>query len=204
MKNSSASYNPSSWNQRVLVAILAFIATLLATYMGLYEWKLIPSVWDPVFGDGTQKVLDSHVSHGITNWVLLPDAIFGALAYFSDIVFALAGSVQRWKDRPWLVILFGIDVIPIGCVSLILVALQGLAVGHWCFPCMITASISTILVFLAYGEVDAGIRFLHEIWKRSKDWKMVWNALWGTDTPFSKEAADIIIQRKSRYVAKNM
>lgn len=200
----SKEYSPSSWPQRVLVAVLAGVATALAIYMGLYQWKLIPNAWDPVFGDGTEKVLVSDISHEITRWVRLPDAVFGALAFLSDIVFAIAGCRERWIYRPWLVILFGLDVIPIGCVSLILVALQGMAVGHWCFFCIITATISTVLVFLAYSEVYCTFVYLHEIWKRTKNFSTVWNAFWGVPCEVSLEAKEAVLQRQRKsYVGKN-
>src|SRR5687767_3838449 len=32
-------YNPSSWRQRIIIAIWAMAATLIAIYMGLYQWR---------------------------------------------------------------------------------------------------------------------------------------------------------------------
>src|ERR1700730_16594948 len=145
-----ANYTPSKWSRRVRVCVLAGVAMLIAIYMGLYEWKLIDSVWDPVFGTGTMQVLNSDLSHQLMRWFRLPDAILGAFAYLADIVFGLAGSDCRWQDRPWLVFLFGLNVIPLGIVSAILVSMQGLVVHSYCFLCLITATISLLLIFLAY------------------------------------------------------
>ena len=116
--------------------------------------------------------------HEFTSWIRIPDAVLGVFAYLSDVVFSLAGSKQRWQDRPWLVVLFGICVIPVGCVSIILVVLQGLVVKSWCFLCLITASISLILIFLAYGEVIASCRYLHKVWKRT-NLTNAWWSFWG-------------------------
>jgi hypothetical protein len=55
-------YNPSSWPQPVRVAGLAFVAVLSATYLALYQWRIVPDVWDPVFGHQSKQVLDSQVS----------------------------------------------------------------------------------------------------------------------------------------------
>ena len=132
-------YNPSSWNQRIAIALIAAVATLISLYLGLYQWQILPSVWDPVFGDGTKNVLTSPLSHEFTKWIRIPDAVLGVFAYFSDIIFSLAGSKDRWKDRPWLVILFGICVIPVGFVSVLLVILQGFVVKSWCFLCLAAA-----------------------------------------------------------------
>ncbi len=172
-------YNPSAWRQRIAISILAGAAFVIATYMGLYQWRLIDTVWDPVFGSQSLAVLDSDVSHTLRGWFLIPDAILGALAYLSDIVFAMAGCTRRWQYRPWLVMLFGLDVIPLGIVSAVLVALQGLVVGAWCFLCLVTALISVLLVFLAYDEVWSCWLYLRGIARRSGRWGPAWSAFWG-------------------------
>lgn len=181
-------YNPSRWRQRIAVAVVALPAFFIAVYMGLFQWGLIDSVWDPVFGVQTQQVLQSDVSHQMTRWIRLPDAILGAIAYLGDIIFALAGSTRRWQSRPWLVVIFGIDVIPLGIVSAVLVVLQGAVVGSWCFPCLVTAAISLILVVLAYDEVWSSLLYLHRVWKRTGSKRTVWLALIGVPTPEAERA----------------
>lgn len=181
-------YNPSSWNQRVKIALVAMIAVGIAFYMGLYQWGLIDDVWDPVFGDQSKRVLDSNVSHAMSSWFRVPDAILGCLAYLGDIIFALAGSTRRWQYRPWLVVLFGLDVIPLGIVSALLIFLQATIVGNWCFLCIITAIISLILVAMAYDEVFSTLIFLYRLWKKTKSKKIVWNAFWGSP---SEEAYEV-------------
>lgn len=145
---------------RILIACLALVATLISVYLGLYQLGIITTVWDPIWGSSTAAVLDSDVSHKIKALIHIPDAILGAMAYFSEAVLALVGPRDRWKTKPWLVILFGLDVIPLGLTSLTLVILQGTVVGHWCFLCLVAALISFSLVFLAYGEVRRCISFL--------------------------------------------
>ena len=116
-------YNPSSWRQRIPICLLACVAFLIATHLSLYQWRLIDTVWDPIFGDQSKRVLDSEVAGVMHLWLGIPDAALGALAYLGDAIFGLAGSTRRWQYRPWLVILFGLDVIPLGLVSAILVFL---------------------------------------------------------------------------------
>lgn len=196
-------YNPSKWSQRIVISLIALPAFLIAVYMGLYQWRLIGSAWDPVFGGQTMKVLDSNVSHKITSWVLMPDSILGALAYLGDIVFALAGSTRRWQDRPWLVVLFGIDVIPLGIVSATLIAMQGLVVGSWCFLCMITAVISIILVFLAYDEVWSSLLYVWRVWKRTKDKKLVWDTFWGRPSEVGLEVGTEMVRARTKKMRKS-
>lgn len=172
--------NPSRWSQRLWVVFFASIATLIALYMGLYQWRLIDYVWDPVFKDGTMKVLDSDLSHQITKWIHMPDAILGALAYLTDVIFALVGSTKRWIQQPYLVIIFGISVIPVGIVSSLLVFMQGTVVGSWCFLCLISATISLLLIVLAYDEVRASCVHLYKIWKKNRKFSILWKAFMGS------------------------
>lgn len=173
------------------------IAAFIALYLGLYQWRIISTIWDPIFGNSSMKVLDSDVSHDITRIIRIPDAMLGVFAYLSDAVFALAGSERRWQDRPWLVILFGIDVIPLGMVSITLVLLQGFAVKYWCFLCLITATISVTLIFLAYNEVITSCIYLLEIKKRS-NWRTTWWALWGYPNQHAVAAGEATLKKRNK------
>lgn len=184
--------NPSAWNQRLPICILAGIATVIASYMGLYQWGLITSVWDPFFGDGTETVLRSKAAGTMDRWLHVPDAAFGAWGYLSEAILGLAGSTRRWQYRPWMVILFGIDVIPLGGVSAILVICQGFIVGAWCTLCLVTAAISFVLVFLAYDEVWASLRYLQRVWRQTHDRRLLWRVFWGYA---SAEADRLALQR---------
>ena len=177
------SHNPSSWRQRLPIAVLAAVATAIAGYMACFQWGLVDHAWDPVFGAQTEGVLLSDVSKRMHAWMHVPDAALGAIAYLGDALFGLAGSTRRWQFRPWLVILFGIDVIPLGVVSAILVVLQGAVVGSWCFLCLVTAAISLVLVAMAYDEVWLSLRYLAAVRRRSTSWRTVWNAFWGRPSP---------------------
>lgn len=182
-------YNPSAWSQRIPICILAGIAGLIATYMAFYQWRLVDDVWDPVFGNQTNNVLDSDVSHQMRAWIRIPDAALGAVGYFSEAILGLAGSTRRWQYRPWLVILFGIDVIPLGIISAVLVVMQGTVVGSWCFLCLVTAVISLILVYVAYDEVWSSLTYLHRVWKKTRSPAAVWWTFWGQASPAASQVA---------------
>lgn len=187
-------YNPSAWSQRVPICILACVAFLMATHMALFQWHLIEAPWDPVFGDETRNVLESDVALMMHHWFGVPDAALGALAYLGDAIFGLAGSTRRWQYRPWLVILFGIDVIPLGIVSAILVVCQATIVGNWCFLCLITAVISLILVVMAYDEVYASLKLLYRVWQRTHDRQILWKVLCGRPTEIADEVASEMVR----------
>jgi uncharacterized membrane protein len=182
--------NPSSIPQRVTLSCVAAVAALIAIYMGLYQWGLIDHVWDPLFGASTEKILSSDLSHQFRKWLLIPDASLGAISYLGDIIFSLAGSKDRWKDRPWLVLLFGLYVIPPAAVSMILVALQGTVLKMWCFLCLVSAATSLFLILLSYNEVKVSIVYLHNVWKRSRSKRLVWNTFWGNPSEIAYEVAE--------------
>jgi hypothetical protein len=181
-------YNPSSFKQRITIAIVALPAAIISLYLGFYQWGFIETVWDPFFGKQSMAVLDSNVSHRMRDWFVIPDAILGFMAYLGDIIFALAGSQRRWQYRPWLVLIFGFDVIPLGIVSALLVFLQATVVGNWCTLCIITAIISLILVILAVDEVWSTLLYLGRFWNKNRSLSKFWKVFWGYP---SKEAVEI-------------
>jgi hypothetical protein len=187
-------YNPSAWSQRIPICLLATVAALIAAYLACYQWRFVDDVWDPIFADQTRNVLDSDVSEQMRHWIRIPDAALGAVAYLSEAILGLAGSTRRWQYRPWMVVLFGIDVIPLGIVSAILVVLQGAVVGAWCFLCLVTALISLILVYVAYDEVWASLTFLHRVWRKTRSASAVWNTFWGRA---SLEAEQVALVREA-------
>jgi hypothetical protein len=172
-------FNPSAWSQRIPICLLALVGFVISAYMSLFEWGLIRTVWDPVFGTDTARVLASDVSHRLHRWFGIPDAALGAVAYLGDAVLGLAGSTRRWQYRPWMVVLFGIDVIPLGGVSAILVLMQATVVGYWCFLCLVSAAISLILIYFAYDEVWSSLLYLRRVWRRTGSAREVWNVFWG-------------------------
>ena len=165
------SYNPSSWRQRAPVIALAAVSTLIAGYLAAYQLGVIGAVWDPVFGDGTRRVLESDVSRA---WPV-SDAGLGAAMFVVDLLMTCAGDRRRWRTMPWLVLLFGLMIIPIGIVSIVLVILQPVAVGAWCFWCLLTAATTLAMIPLAIDEVTASVQLLRHTAHRGGSW---WRVLW--------------------------
>lgn len=164
-------YNPSSWHQRTPVIFFAMVGWFLARYLASYQLGYIHYVWDPFFGLGTQEVITSMISQQFP----VSDAGLGALAYSLEFVMGAKGGVRRWHTMPWLVVIFGILVVPVGFVSIMLVMLQPIAVGAWCGICLIIALCMLIMLALSVDEVVAVLQFL----KRSKsEGKSLWRTFW--------------------------
>ncbi|MES2345760.1 MAG: vitamin K epoxide reductase family protein [Chlamydiota bacterium] len=165
------SYNPSSWTQRLPVIGLACICWFLARYLAGFELGYYATVWDPFFHNGTKEVLTSKVSQSFP----LPDAGLGAMAYTMEALLGCKGSEKRWRTMPWIVLSFGLLVIPVGIVSIILVMLQPIVVGAWCSICLLTALLMVVMVILTLDEVVASIQFLHFSVKKGHPF---WHTFW--------------------------
>lgn len=154
------SYNPSSWEQRGPLIALAFIGFFLARYLAAFQMGYISSVWDPFFGNGTEKVLHSEISKAF----VISDAGLGAVSYLIDALEGFLGGRARWRTMPWAVILFAASIVPAGVTSIVLVMLQPIGVGAWCTICLVAAGIMLLLVPYSFDELVATVQFL----KRSK------------------------------------
>lgn len=168
------STNPSTWRQRLPIVVLALIGTGVAAYLGAFQLEWIDSVWEPFFGDGSRTILTSKTSHILP----VPDAILGALSYFADAVTGAIGGTKRWKTMPWIVVLFGVAVGPLGAISILLVILQPVLYDSFCTLCLASAVISTAMIGPAIDEILASLQFLR---RRRSQGRSVWRAFWGID-----------------------
>jgi hypothetical protein len=168
-------YTPSSWHQRAPIAALALFGWLIARYMAAYQLGHITSVYDPIFGDGTRRVLGSQVSK---MWPV-SDAGLGAFSYTLEVLMAFMGGPNRWRTMPWMSVFFFILVVPLGITSVVLIMLQPVAVGAWCGPCLLTGVLMLAMVPLAVDEVVATIQFLQTSIKNGKPF---WRTFWVGDT----------------------
>jgi hypothetical protein len=165
------SYNPSSWLQRAPVIFFGWVGFFAARYLSAYQLGYVDSVWDPFFGHGTMQILDSSVSKA---WPI-SDAGLGATAYTLEALMGFMGSPSRWRTMPWMVLFFGILVVPLGLVSITLVILQPVAVGTWCSLCLLTAAAMLAMIPLTMDEVVAMIQFMV---RSVRDGQPFWTTFW--------------------------
>ena len=165
--------NPSSWSQRAPIIVLALIGFAIASYLALYQWGVLASVWEPFFGDGSRIILNSSISHLLP----IPDAALGAFGYLLDAVTGIIGSRVRWRTMPWIVIIFGLAVGPLGVVSILLVIFQPVLFDAWCTLCLASALISVLMIGPAADEVLASLQHLKRV---KMEGGSLWAAFWGT------------------------
>lgn len=166
-------YNPASWKQRLPIIGLAALGFFIAAYLSLYQLEMIKNVWEPFFGKGSYRILNSPVSKVLP----VPDAALGAFGYLLDAVAGAIGSTRRWRTMPWIVVVFGIAVGPLGLVSVLLVVLQPVLFDSWCTLCLVTAIISVVMIGPTMDELLASLQYLKRVKKAGLP---VWQALWGS------------------------
>lgn len=167
-------YNPSTWRERTPIILLALVAFVIASYLAAYQLDILGSIWEPFFGDGSETILNSSVSHVLP----IPDAALGAFGYLADAVAGIIGGRQRWRTMPWIVILFGIAVGPLGVVSITLVIFQPVLFDAWCTLCLATAVISLLMIGPAADEVLASLQHLKS---RRDQGASLWRVFWGIE-----------------------
>ncbi|MBM7790227.1 vitamin K epoxide reductase family protein [Tenggerimyces flavus] len=165
--------NPSSWRQRLPIVALAMVGFAIASYLTAYQYGLVGDVWEPFFGDGSRTVLDSSLSRVLP----VSDAALGAAAYLLDAVSGVFGGRARWRTMPWIVIVFGIAVGPLGAVSILLVIAQPVLYGAYCTLCLASAAVSLAMIAPAVDEVLASLQYLRGVHARGES---TWRAFWGT------------------------
>jgi uncharacterized membrane protein len=174
-------YNPSTWAQRLPIIVLAMLGFGIATYLTLYQLEMIGDVWEPFFGDGSRTILDSSASRVLP----VPDAMLGALGYLADAVTGAVGGKDRWRRMPWLVVVFGLAVGPLGAVSILLVVLQPVMFSAWCTLCLASAVISVLMIGPATDELLASLQHLRA---EQREGRSVWRAFWGLGAQTARRA----------------
>lgn len=167
-------YNPSVWSQRIPIVVLALVGFAIATYLALYQLDIIGTVWEPFFDDGSRTVLNSKVSHLLP----IPDAALGAISYLLDAVTGAVGGRERWRTMPWIVVVFGVAVGPLGVVSIMLVVFQPVLYDSFCTLCLASAVISVAMIGPAMDEMLASLQLLKRVRNSSGS---VWRVFWGLE-----------------------
>lgn len=156
------SLNPSSWFQRLPIIILAVIGFCISRYLTAYQLGHVDGVWEPFFSggsgpkNGTEAIITSYVSEA---WPV-PDAGLGAMTYMLEILTGIMGSTSRWRTMPWLVMLFGFMIVPLGAVSIFFIVIQPIWLDSYCTLCLIAAVAMLAQIPFSLDELAATGSFL--------------------------------------------
>jgi uncharacterized membrane protein len=153
------------------IIVLALIGFAVAAYLALYQWGTLATVWEPFFGAGSRVILNSKISHLLP----IPDAALGAFGYLLDTVTGAVGRRNRWRTMPWIVIIFGLAVGPLGVVSIMLVIFQPVLFNAWCTLCLVSAVISVLMIGPAADEVLASLQHMKRVKRQGGS---LWDSCW--------------------------
>ena len=170
------SYNPSTWTQRIPIIMLALVGVYIARYLTAYQLEQIDNVWEPFFEgsatdprNGTEEIITSSISKA---WPV-PDAAVGGYTYVLEILTGIIGSRRRWRTMPWLVILFGMMIAPLGITSIFFIIIQPIAIGTWSTIALIGAAAVLIQIPYSLDELLASLQFIRRRVKAGKSWLRV-------------------------------
>jgi len=157
------SYNPSAWTQRLPIIATALIGLFVARYLAAYQLGHIPHVWDPFFDgsatdpqNGTEEIITSALSKAFP----VSDAALGGYTYLLEILTGLVGAKARWRTMPWLVVLFGLMIAPLGVTSIAFVIIQPIVIGTWSTVALIGAAAILIQIPYSLDELIATLQFV--------------------------------------------
>jgi nucleoside-diphosphate-sugar epimerase/uncharacterized membrane protein len=167
------SYSPSSYGQRVPIVALAFIGLFISRYLAAYQLGHIDTVWEPIFGGAAQNGTETVITSSMSRAFPIADAGFGAVAYALDVLTGAIGDRRRWRTMPWLVLIFGLLIIPLGLVSVIFIMVQPTIIGALCTLCLMQTAVTVILIPYSIDEVLATLQFLFQR-------RRAGHSLWGT------------------------
>jgi uncharacterized membrane protein len=175
-------HNPSKWSHRLPVLLLALAGCGIATYLALYQLHVLPTVWEPMFGNGSTVILRQSA---IAHFLPIPDAAMGAGVYLLEALAELPGDQSRWRTKPWAVVLLGLVATGLGVAAVVLVVCQPLLFGHFCTLCLASAACSLLGCAAAAPEVWATLQRLRRERRRGLSWSQ---ALRGESAPTQPQA----------------
>jgi hypothetical protein len=170
------SYNPSVWTQRLPIIGLALIGLYVSRYLAAYQLGHVPSVWEPFFAgsvvdprNGTEEIITSSVSRA---WPV-SDAAVGGYTYLLEILTGIVGSRTRWRTMPWLVLLFGLMIAPLGITSIFFIVIQPIIIGTWSTLALIAAAAVLVQIPYSLDEMIATLQFLRRRINAGQNWLRV-------------------------------
>jgi len=162
------SVNPSKWSQRIPIIALALVGAGAAGWLALFQRGTVDTVWEPFFGDGTEQIVRESGFSEFFERFPIGDAGIGLLGYVADAVTGAIGGTRRWRTMPWLVILFGVMIVPLGAVSIFFIVIQPIVIGTWCTLCLIAAAAMLIQIPYSLDELVATGEFLYRRKKQGR------------------------------------
>jgi hypothetical protein len=128
------SYNPSAWTQRLPIIALALVGLYVSRYLAGSQLEHLDGVWEPFFA-GSLEDPQNGTEEIITSWAAeawpISDGGLGAITYLLEILTGIIGLRARWRTMPWLVVIFGLLIVPLSVTSISFIIIQPILLGTW-------------------------------------------------------------------------
>ncbi len=148
----------------------------MSRYLAGYQLGHIPGLWDPFFAgspadprNGTEEIVTSWVSKALP----VSDAALGGYTYLLEILTGLVGSRRRWRTAPWLVLLFGLMIVPLGMTTILFIVIQPVLLGTWSTLALVGGAAVLIQIPYSLDELLATCQFLRRRALAGKSWVRV-------------------------------
>ena len=158
------------------IIVLALVGLYVSRYLAAYQLGHIAGVWEPFFAgspadpqNGTEEIITSSVSKA---WPV-SDAAVGGYTYLLEILTGIVGSRTRWRTMPWLVVLFGLMIAPLGITSILFIIIQPIVIGTWSTLALIGAAAVLVQIPYSLDELLATLQFLRRRVKAGQNWLRV-------------------------------
>ncbi len=148
--------------RRLLAAGLAILGCAISIYLASYQYGGLATVWEPLFGDGSERVLHS----GLLDWlgratgIRIHDALLGAIAYGLEASLVVAMACSRATAARWLNLCYCCLSLVMGVTSAALVILQPTLIHGWCTLCLTSAAISGAITLLLLHDISNAFELL--------------------------------------------
>ena len=157
-------------NRRLSNTALAMLGGAVSAYLAVYQYGDAEHVWEPFFGSGSERVLNS----GLLDWISraagvpIHDALLGAVSYGCEVALLLATFRFGSTAAKWLNVCYSALVLIMGLTSLLLVILQPTVFHAWCTLCLMSAAISEAIVVLSLQDLADSVAVVTQWWKAGR------------------------------------
>jgi hypothetical protein len=148
----------------------------VSRYLAAYQLGHVDHVFEPFFEgsaanprNGTEEIITSWVSEA---WPV-SDAAVGGYTYALEILTGLVGSRARWRTMPWLVVLFGLMIAPLGVVSIFFIIIQPILIGTWSTLALVAAAAMLVQIPYSLDELLASVQFVRRRARAGSRWLTV-------------------------------
>jgi uncharacterized membrane protein len=150
--------------RRLAIAGLGVLGVADSLYMLAYHEGLIDSMVCPFFGEGCEIVGRSeHAKH-----LGIPNAAVGAMGFAGMAALAVWSGNKPAHRRPWRSLGLGLTAGAAGATSAILTWEQAAKVRAWCFWCLLSAGLISVILPLSLADAIPAWRALRSRRKTRK------------------------------------